>query len=146
MVTCADTSFLFSLYGNDANTPNALDWLRNHPCVITVTRLNDFELGNALRFSEFKQFIPLGAASKYWRDYQQDRDAGRIRMTDCNLAEVLASAVKLSEEWTLPHGHRSFDILHVAGALVCKAHRFLTFDHNQSHLAHRVGMTPCPVQ
>lgn len=33
MVTCADTSFLFSLYGNDSNTPRALKWLHTNPCV-----------------------------------------------------------------------------------------------------------------
>lgn len=26
MVTCADTSFLFSLYGNDADSPRAVAW------------------------------------------------------------------------------------------------------------------------
>ncbi|MCC5844418.1 MAG: PIN domain-containing protein [Verrucomicrobia bacterium] len=144
MVTCADTSFLFSLYGNDANTAQALGWLQDHPCVITVTLLNEFELENALRFAEFKKFIPHESADRYWKDYLKDRDAGRIRLATCNLADLLSRASKLSEEWTLRRGHRSFDILHVAGACICEAQKFLTFDKNQVDLVRRVGITPCP--
>ncbi|MEX2606068.1 MAG: hypothetical protein WD708_01885 [Kiritimatiellia bacterium] len=112
--------------------------------MITVTLLNEFELGNALRFAEFKKFIPDGSADLFWNEYQQDRDAGRIRPASCNLADLVSRASKLSEEWTLQHGHRSFDILHIAGACICEAKRFLTFDQNQIDLVRRVGISPCP--
>ncbi len=36
---------------------------------------------------------------------------------------------------TAKQGHRSFDILHVATALVRRADKFLTFDENQKKLA-----------
>ena len=42
--------------------------------------------------------------------------------------------------WTLEGGHRSFDILHVASALIFGATYFLTFDQNQARLASKVGM------
>jgi hypothetical protein len=63
MVTCADTSFLFSLYGNDGNTPHAVAWLKSHRMALTPTTLNEYELGNALRFAEFSKGIGPGARS-----------------------------------------------------------------------------------
>lgn len=41
---------------------------------------------------------------------------------------------------TLTGGHRGFDILHVASALIVKANRFLTFDENQKKLAKAEGL------
>ena len=60
MVTCADTSFLFALYGNDAHTPRAVKWTKARRSPVTVTVLNEYELANALRFAECRAaVIPL---------------------------------------------------------------------------------------
>jgi hypothetical protein len=40
----------------------------------------------------------------------------------------------------LKGGHRGFDILHVASALVVEAECFLTFDDNQRKLAQAEGL------
>lgn len=57
MVISADTSFLFSLYGNDSKTPDAVQWSgRNHEPIV-ISGLNRFEVLNALRFAECRQFI-----------------------------------------------------------------------------------------
>lgn len=55
MVICADTSFLFSLYGNDSNTKRAVKWMMSQRGALTLTPLNEYELGNALRFAEFRK-------------------------------------------------------------------------------------------
>jgi hypothetical protein len=57
MVTCADTSFLFSVYANDTHTSRAIRWLRSQDAPLVLTALNEFELGNALRFAEFRRGI-----------------------------------------------------------------------------------------
>ena len=46
------------------------------------------------------------------------------------------------EIWLQPvaGGHRGFDILHVAAALVLRADEFLTFDANQKKLAESEGL------
>jgi len=41
---------------------------------------------------------------------------------------------------TLTGGHRGFDILHVAAALLVKAQQFLTFDGSQKKLAELEGL------
>lgn len=140
MVVCADTSFLFSLYGNDVHTPRVVRWLSAMKRPILITSFNEFELGNALRFAEFRKVIPPGASSLCQSQFDTDRRAGRLQLQLCNLADVLEEAKRLSALYSLKQGHRSFDILHVAAALQMQAGQFLTFDENQKKLAIEVGL------
>lgn len=140
MVTCADTSFLFSLYGNDVNTPRAVAWLKSRRTVLTITTLNEYELGNALRFAEFRKAIGPGEAALFWAQYEADRASGRVKVMVCNLADVVEEAKRLSVTYTLTGGHRGFDILHVAAAIKLKAKQLLTFDENQMKLAKAEGL------
>jgi hypothetical protein len=41
MVVFAETSFLFAVYGNGANTPVALSWLRETGQKVCVSKLAD---------------------------------------------------------------------------------------------------------
>ena len=41
MVVFADTSFLFTVYGNDAHTPAALSWLRETGQIVCISELAD---------------------------------------------------------------------------------------------------------
>lgn len=141
MVTCADTSFLFSLYGNDVHSPRALAWMKSQRTALTLTVLNEYELGNALRFAEFCKGIAQGEAALFWAQFEADRAKGRIRVQVCNLADAVDEAKRLSATHTLAGGHRGFDILHVATALIVKGRRFLTFDANQKKLAGAEGLT-----
>ena len=140
MVTCTDTSFLYSLYGNDAHTARAMAWLRANQAVLSLTMLNEYELENALRFAEFRGALRPGGAALFRAQFEADRLAGRLQVRICNLAEVVAEAQRLSATHTVTGGHRGFDILHVAAALHMKADRFLTFDGNQRKLAGAEGL------
>ena len=140
MVIGADTSYLFSLYGNDANTPRALVWIKANRLPLTVSILNEYELGNALRFAESRGGIAVGEAALFWSQFEADRGSGRIIFRVCNLADVLDEGKRLSATHTLKGGHRGFDILHVAAALKLGAKEFLTFDQNQKILANAEGL------
>lgn len=140
MVVYADTSFLFSLYGNDVHTPRALAWTKKRRSPITLTVLNEYELGNALRFAEFRKGIAPGNAALFWSQFEADKAGGRLMLQICNLAEVVNDAQRLSLSHTLTGGHRGFDILHVATALQLGAKHFLTFDANQRKLAEAEGL------
>ncbi|MFP4203332.1 MAG: type II toxin-antitoxin system VapC family toxin [Opitutales bacterium] len=135
MVTCTDTSFLFSLYGNDVNSQRAMAWMQAQQMPLTLTALNEYELGNALRFAEFRKGIAAGEAAQFWADFETDRASGRLQVKACNLADVIEEAKRLSATHTLTGGHRGFDIIHVASALIVNAEQFLTFDQNQKDLA-----------
>lgn len=140
MVIGADTSFLFSLYGNDANTSRALSWIRARRTALTLTPSGEYELANALRFAEFRGAIGPGKSAVFWAQFEADRTSGRIRVHICNLAAVVEEAKRLSSTHTLTGGHRAFDILHVASALVIQAKQFLTFDEKQKMLAEAEGL------
>ncbi len=140
MVVSADTSFLFSLYANDVHTPRALAWTKKNPRPIFLSVLAEYELGNALRFAEFRKGIAAGNAAIFWAQFVADQKQGRIRVQISNLADVVGEAARLSASHTLAGGHRGFDILHVAAALQMTATTFLTFDANQKKLAKAEGL------
>jgi predicted nucleic acid-binding protein len=81
-----------------------------------------------------------GEAALFWTQFEADQAKGRIRVHVCNLADVMDEAKRLSATHTLSGGHRGFDILHVATALIVKGQRFLTFDANQKRLAEAEGL------
>jgi len=140
MVIACDTSFLFSLYGNDVHSPRAVAWVAKNTRAIHLNHLTHFEFGNALRFSEFRKAISPGSAALYWAGFEAAIADGRLIVTTSNLADVVDEARRLSSIRTLVGGHRSFDILHVASALKMKATHFLTFDENQKKLAKAEGL------
>lgn len=140
MLTCADTSFLFSLYGNDIHTPRALAWMKKQRHPLTLSTLNEYELGNALRFAEFRKGIAAGEAALFWAQFESDRTGGRLIIQVCNLADTLEEAKRISATYTLTGGHRGFDILHVAAALTMQATHILTFDSNQKKLSQAEGL------
>ncbi len=140
MVIAADTSFLFSLYGNDSKTPDAVKRSAENSLEIVVTILSRFELINALRFAECRRFIPLGKAAAFTADFEFDLRAGRLVERSYDLTAILAEAFRLSQAHTLTGGHRGFDILHVAAAKLAGATHFLTFDGNQKKLAEKEGL------
>jgi predicted nucleic acid-binding protein len=140
MVISCDTSFLFSVYGNDANTSRAHGHLKKARASIVVSAYNGFELENALRLAEFRKLITSGEGERLIEQYRQDIEDGRIVEYPCNLAETLKKAHQLSAKHTVERGNRGFDILHVAAALEMGADEFLTFDRNQSRLAQVVNL------
>jgi predicted nucleic acid-binding protein len=140
MVISADTSFLFSLYGNDCHSSSAVDWCERTSPVISISPLNRFELINALRFAEFRTSLKPGEAASHQQLFTNAILDGRLIETACSLAEILAEASRLSAAHTLTGGHRGFDILHVAAARIIGATHFLTFDTNQKRLAGNEGL------
>lgn len=139
MVIAADTSFLFSLYGNDCNTGQAVAWCRECSLAITIGALNRFELINSLRFAECRRVLKPGEAAAKQMLFENAIRAGRLIERKCSLSDILAEAFQLSAAHTLTGGHRAFDILHVASARVMGATHFLTFDANQRRLAAGAG-------
>lgn len=139
MVICADTSFLFSLYGNDCHTATATTWCSKNVRPIFVSELNRFELINALRFAECRGFASPGSSSMCHQHVLNAISAGRLIERSLALSNLLAEAHRLSSHHTLAGGHRAFDILHVAAARIMGASHFLTFDANQRKLAATEG-------
>jgi hypothetical protein len=86
--------------------------------------------------------VPTRIAAEHWQHFIEDCEAGCITVHRANLARILSIATRLSVRYTAGRGHRSFDILHVAGALELGAKSFLTIDINQKMLAKSEGLLP----
>jgi predicted nucleic acid-binding protein len=140
----ADTSFLFSLFGNDGHTAATQAWTRQARIPISLTVLNRYEFGNAVRFAAFRKAISQADALASLAAFETDLKAGYLQLVQLDLAAVITEAARLSELHTLSGGHRSFDILHVATARLLKATTFLTFDANQRKLATTVRLAVGP--
>ena len=140
MVIACDPSFLFSLYGSDAHSLKAVAWAAQNTRALLLNSLTHFEFGNAVRFSEFRNAIPFGAAAQYWAGFESAIAQGRLIIATSNLADVLDEARRISATRTLTGGYRGFDVLHVASAVKMKATHFLTFDGNQKKLAEAEGL------
>jgi predicted nucleic acid-binding protein len=140
----ADTSFLFSLFGNDGHTAAAQAWTRQARIPISVTVLNRYEFGNAVRFAAFRKAISQADALASLAAFETDLKSGYLQLVPLDFAAMIAEAARLSELHTLSGGHRSFDILHVATARLVKATTFLSFDANQRKLATTVRLAVGP--
>ena len=131
----ADTSFLVSLYGNDAHTAAARSWVSRSGAPVSVSLLGQFEFRNALRFAAYRRVISPDEAQASLTAMESDLRDGHLQTASCDLAILIREASRLSERHTLNGGYRSFDILHVAAARQLKATTFLSFDANQRKLA-----------
>jgi predicted nucleic acid-binding protein len=140
----ADKSFLFALFGSDGHTAAAQAWTRQSGQPVTVTALNRYELGNAMRFAVFRKIVAPGDALHSLAAFEADLKSGHLQLARCDLDAVVAEAVRLSERHTAGGGHRSFDVLHFAAARVLKATTFLSFDANQRKLAAGAGLAVGP--
>ena len=140
MVVYADTSFVFSLYGQDANTALAADLAGQLGCPFLFTPLHRHELRNAVRLSIFRGDIDEAQAGRMLADIETDVTSGVLRGAVVRWDEVFKRGEMLSAEHTAAIGAGALDVLHVASALSLEIERFLTFDHRQVELAAKAGL------
>jgi|SRR5271165_1809009 len=143
-IVISDTSFLFSLFGNDAHSSSARKWVGQERLPIAVSVFNRYEFQNAIRFAAFRKAISDAEAIATLDAFEADLKSGHLQMVSVELSAVLIEASNLSARRTMSGGHRSFDILHVAIARILKANTFLTFDENQRKLAKSVRLDVGP--
>lgn len=144
MVAYADTSFLFSLYAQDANTARAARAAENGGVTFLLTDFQRYELRNALRLSVFRGHLPGLACQRLLQQVADDLDQGAFLAVPLVWGQVFAEAESLSADHTDALGTRSFDILHVAAAVTLGAKAFYTFDVRQKALAKKAGLKVHP--
>ncbi len=144
MVAYADTSFLFSLYAQDANTVRAAKIVETLDVSLVLTPLQRHELRNAFRLAAFRADITGDECQKLLETFNADIHSGTLVETPVAWAEVFAEAEALSASHTEKIGSRGFDVLHVAAAAALGAKVFITFDARQKALAVKSGMRVRP--
>ena len=145
-----DTSFLFSFYLPQSNSEAAAAYARTAREPLNLTELVCFEFRQAIRFQTWRNFqrlsdgITVADGETALLQLHDDLKNGVALLHPCSLREVLVRAEELSARHTARRGHRGFDILHVATALVLNAESLLTFDQNQRALAEAAGLLVGP--
>ncbi len=144
MVIYADTSFLFSLYGNDANSPQARTIGDTLKVPLLFTPLHRHELRNAFRLAVFRKVLTPARCQAVLAEIEVDTRAGVLAETPIAWGEVFAEAEALSAAHTVVIGTRATDVLHVAAATSLGVTQFLTFDVKQRALARKAGLQASP--
>ena len=140
----ADTSFLFSLYAQDANTVQAARIGGSLNASLVLTPLQRYELRNAFRLAVFRGDITAEECQKLLDIVEADIKTGVLVETPVAWAEVYAEAEALSAAHTETLGARALDVLHIAAAAALGAKDFYTFDARQKALAKKAGMKVKP--
>ena len=144
MVAYADTSFLYSLYGHDANSAQARNIGTALKVPLAFTSLQRHELRNAFRLAVFRKAMTLERCEAVLAEVEADTKTGVLLETPVSWAEVYAEAEALSAAHTKTLGTRGFDVLHVAAAVALGIKNFLTFDTHQTSLAVKAGLKVKP--
>jgi len=144
MVVYADTSFLFSLYTNEANSVKADEEYLALQAPIAFTALQQHELYNALCLYVFREKMTLLEKRVIQASIATDIQNGALLEFRIDWAKAYAYAETLSELYTPKLGCRALDILHVALAKMLNVEYFYSFDVRQRNLAKKVGLKVKP--
>ncbi len=144
MIICADTSFLFSLYGADVNTSAAQAFTEAQRTALHVHVVNSFEFENAVRLRFFQEKFSEVDRDRIIKGYQADLESGRVILLRLNLPIVFEESVNISRRYTETLGNRAYDILQVAAAKLLGATDFWSFDGKQRELAKAEGLQVGP--
>ncbi|HMP76929.1 MAG TPA: type II toxin-antitoxin system VapC family toxin [Kiritimatiellia bacterium] len=144
MVVYADTSFLFSLYAQDAHTGQAAELAGSFHGHLIVTPHQRFELRNAMRLSVFRGTITETECRRLLDLIEADIRSCSLVETPVSSSDVFEEAETLSSALTATLGIRASDVLHVAAARALGVRMFFTFDARQKILAAKAGLKTKP--
>lgn len=143
MIAYADTSFLASLYGTDANSEQALRQIETLRLHFIVTAFGELEFITAFEAQAFRGLRSVGEVDASLRAFRVDLAMGVLTRKPVP-SSAFSRAIDLSKLYTRAFGCRTLDILQVAIALELEADAFFTFDKDQAKLARRAGLTVRP--
>ena len=117
---------------------------------LAVSGLLLYEFRQSMRFHVWlhaqnsKKGVPAKEAEQTLADLERNLAGGALQIVSADIAHVLRVAERLSAAYTKASGHRAFDVLHIATALVLEAKEFISFDTNQRQLASTEGLKVKP--
>ncbi|PWU12483.1 MAG: PIN domain protein [Verrucomicrobia bacterium] len=137
-MTYLDTSCLVKLYYPEPDSARVAGLVAGK--TICYTQLHELEFQNALQLKVFLKGATPSQIAAANGLIQTDLLSGVLVAPAENWEEILAEAVKLSQNHTSRLGCRSIDILHCAAAAVVGAAEFMTGDTRQRQLAQAIGL------
>ena len=145
MIYYAESSFLFSFFGDDKHSARADRWMskcKHWPLI--VTRLGVFEFENSLRTAMINHRITADEQNDSIQRFRRALHEGFIQRREVPVAQWFPQAHRISTFSEEPRGFGALDILHVSAALYLEADGFLSFDEPQIILAKSEGFKTEP--
>jgi predicted nucleic acid-binding protein len=139
VIASADSSFLFSLYVQDANSAAAAARMRNTVLPVLFTDLGELEITNGAALRIFRKELRPLEAKHVLALFRQDVESGVVRIIPLP-SYAYQQAAQFAARFTPTLGTRTLDVLQVVSALVMKADTFHTFDRKQAKLAAALGL------
>ena len=147
----ADTNVLTRLYLSLPETPAASPLLRSADWTdaerIPITWLHRSEFANAVAIHVFLgqqgghiRVTPEQAALAHALFADDLRAAEFCAFTEISPDDLISQVETLARRHTARHGFRTYDLMHVASALLLGCDRFWRFDAKASHLAELEGL------
>jgi predicted nucleic acid-binding protein len=135
----ADSSFLFSLYAQDANSAAAIARVRYAVPPLLSTDLGELEITNGVALRLFRKELRPIEARSVLDLFRKDIETGVVRIIPLP-SSAYQQAAQIAARHTPALGTRTLDVLQVVSALVLKADTFFTFDQKQAKLASALGL------
>ena len=139
MTAFADSSFLFSLYAQDGNSPAAITRVRYAVAPLLSTDLGELEITNGVALRLFRKELRSIEAKSVLDLFRKDIESGVLRIIPLP-SSAYQRAAQIAARYTPALGTRTLDVLQVVSALVLKADTFFTFDQKQAKLASALGL------
>ena len=139
MTAFADSSFLFSLYAQDANSAAAIARVKYAVAPLLSTDLGELEITNGAALRVFRKELRPGEAKSVMDLFRKDIESGVVRIIPLP-SSAYQQAAQIAARHTPALGTRTLDVLQVVSALVLKADTFFTFDQKQAKLASALGL------
>jgi predicted nucleic acid-binding protein len=152
MTPYADTNFFTRLYLQLPESPEADALFKEvagaeRSAPFPVTWLHRIETANAFQLHVFfgrntgQIFISPEQAALAYAAFSTDLNAGdTLRTCAVSVDELQSKVEELSLRHTARHGFRTYDLLHIASALLLNCDRFWSFDPKASKLAQLEGL------
>lgn len=135
MTIYIDPSLLVALYLPEARTPGLRKWLSEIRSPIGLNVWQELEFKNAARQKVRRGEANDGDLARTFRVFDDDCLQRRIVRRAVAWEAVFTKAERLSRKFATIKDCRSFDVVHVAIALVSHVNEFATLDTAQSELA-----------
>lgn len=115
----ADTSFLYSYYSADANSPRADLWRQANAVSLPFTPLHHLELRNAIELAVFQKRARAAEAAAVWKTVESDVAGGIMVEVPLSLLDLYAKAQEFAAN------HTALDRCAQSGHSPCRGGKFL---------------------
>jgi len=141
MMVYFDPSLLVALYLPEERTPKLRRWLASQRSPCGLNAWQELEFRNAARQKVLRGEAAEGDLARTFRVFDDDSVRGRIIRRTVPWNAAFIEAERLSRKFALSQSCRSFDLLHIAMAIISQLSDFATLDTQQAELATTAGLT-----